>query len=107
METIRNWQKDCGCAGLGGATLRPCETHSGPLTVDEGQRQRQRVLGRNVERMMNARRMTYRGAMSAFGLRSTSAVANILNGSVDTRTSTLWAIADFFGVSISSLYEEA
>lgn len=76
-----------------------------PRTVGEARLGRRRTLGRNVKRLMDQRGMTYAGAAKAFGLRSKSGVHKIVRGEVDARVSTLWSIADFFGVDIPSLFD--
>ncbi len=66
---------------------------------------RRRALGRNVNRLMEARRMSFRDTSKATGL-STTGLYKIVDGTSDPSLSSLWKIADFFGVTIQSLVSE-
>ena len=77
-----------------------------PPTCEQAERERRRVLGRNVERMMDCRRMSFNDMAKAAGV-SKTCIYQLVDGAVDVRASTLWGIANFFGLTLDALYTRA
>lgn len=74
-----------------------------PRTVEQIAADRRRQLGCTVERMMDERRMSFNDMAKAAGV-SKTCIYQIVDGKVDARASTLWGIADFFGVTLDALF---
>lgn len=77
-----------------------------PETVEAGLARRRAAVGRRVEALMDARRMSYSDAARATGL-SRTGLFKIVDGSSDPTLSSLLRIVDFFGVSLGDLLTEA
>ena len=89
-----------------GAICMACGHESpNPRTVEQAQADRAIRLGRNVERMMDKRRMSFMDMAKAAGV-SKTCIAKVIAGETDARSSTLFAIADFFGVTLNDLYAD-
>jgi DNA-binding XRE family transcriptional regulator len=98
---------------LRGWRLRPSqrrgERHmrrSVPRTEEEVLRDRCAAVGRNVLSLIEAHRMSFAGAAKATGL-SKTALYKIADGKSDPCLSSLYAISDFFSVSIADLVAAA
>ena len=76
-----------------------------PRTIEEVDADRRASLSRNVQRLMDERRMSYTDLSRATGL-SRTGLFKIADGKSDPQASTLFAIADFFGLTIAELYDE-
>jgi len=77
-----------------------------PETIAEGFTRRKRTLGRNVERLMDARRMSYTDMAKAARM-SRTGVFKIVDGTSNASMESLFAIADFFGVTLNDLFTSA
>lgn len=77
-----------------------------PETVDAGLARRRAAVSHAVERLMDARRMSYGDLSRATGL-SRTGLFKIVDGTSDPTLSSLLRIADFFGLTLNDLLAEA
>ena len=73
-----------------------------PRTEQEVFDARRQMVGRNVLALIESRRMSFADASRATGLSKTG-LYKIADGTSDPSLSSLYKIADFFGVSVAQL----
>lgn len=74
-----------------------------PRTVEEVTTDRRLALSRNLQRLMDARRMSYTDLSRATGL-SRTGLFKIADAECYPTSRSLFAIADCFGITLNDLY---
>lgn len=82
--------------------MRRSDAPSHPMTVEEEWDLRRQLVGRKVLALIESRRMSFADASHATSLSKTG-LYKIVDGASDPSLSSLYKIADFFGVSVADL----
>lgn len=82
--------------------MRRSDAPSHPMTIEEEWDLRRQLVGRKVLALIESRRMSFADASHVTRL-SKSGLYKIADGTSDPSLSSLYKIADFFGISVSDL----